>query len=123
MPGARTMTRWLRPPDLSRARAAFDPLAELAPYKLSRELGLAIWDRVRSELTDSAGRLTPTRLVGACTSLPRMRLYSDVGRVTRVGVELEGVALGAPDPLSPRVPGRETLVAVEAMLDPPGAMQ
>jgi hypothetical protein len=53
------MTRWMHPHELERQRArdAFDPVVEGARYRLSPELSLAIWDRVRRDATDSTGRL------------------------------------------------------------------
>src|SRR5438046_10193076 len=52
------MTRWLHPPEIDRAREPdrFDPVAEGSRLGLLPELSLAIWDRVRADATDSAGR-------------------------------------------------------------------
>jgi len=103
------------------AHDPFDPLTEGARYGLSRERLLAIWERVCADATDRAGRRDmgqarrqfhqlATRLAGRDG-----RLRSDVGRLTRVEVELEGAApLVSVDELTIRTPGRETLVAAEA---------
>jgi hypothetical protein len=37
-------------------RDRFDPVVEAARYGLSRELSLAIWERVCADATDSTGR-------------------------------------------------------------------
>lgn len=118
------MTRWMHPPERLRARERdqFDPLVEGERYHLSRELSFAIWERVCADATDSAGRCNEGQArerfhelaahIAACGG----RLSPDVGRMTRVGVELDGAILvvSGADELRPRTPGRETLVAAEA---------
>ena len=118
------MTRWMRPPELDRERKRdrFDPVVEGARHALGRELSLAIWGRVSADATDSAGRRDMGQArqrfheFAARIAARGGRLRPDVGRVTRVGVELNGDSLGPwnADELRPRIPGRETLVAVEA---------
>jgi aminopeptidase N len=118
------MTRWMHPPELDRERKRdhFDPVVEGARHALARELSLAIWDRVCADATDSAGRRDMEQAqqrfheLAARIAARGGRLRPDVGRVTRVGVELNGDSRGPwnTDELRPRVPGRETLFAVEA---------
>jgi hypothetical protein len=47
----------MHPPELERQRefAQFDPVVEGARLGLSRELSLAIWERVSADATDGAG--------------------------------------------------------------------
>lgn len=118
------MTRWMHPPELLRARKReqLDPVVEGRRYGLPRDLALAIWERVCADATDSAGRRDEGRArqqfheLAACIAARGGRLSPDVGRMTRVGVELDDaipVASGTHE-LRSRTPGRETLVAVEA---------
>ena len=53
------MTRWLHPPELEpqRKQAEFDPVVEGARFGLSRELSLALWERVCADATDDFERL------------------------------------------------------------------
>jgi hypothetical protein len=118
------MKRVFHPPRLgrNREREQFDPVNEGDRYGLSRELLLAIWTRVRVDASDIPGRHDEGQLrqrfhdlaarIAACDG----RSLSEVGRITRVGVELDGatVPVSWVDKLRPRTPGRETLVAVEA---------
>jgi len=118
------MTRWLHPPELERQRERdqFDPVVEGARHGLTRELSLAIWKRVCADATDGFGRRDTEQAerrfhgIAARIAARGGRLRPDVGRFTRVGVELEGTPLRAwgVDELAPRTPGRETLVAAEA---------
>jgi hypothetical protein len=118
------MTRWMHPPELDheRKRDHFDPVVEGARHALARELSLAIWDRVCADATDRAGRRDMEQAqqrfheLAARIAARGGRLRPDVGRVTRVGVEINGDSRGPwnADELRPRVPGRETLFAVEA---------
>jgi hypothetical protein len=130
------MTRWMHPPQLERQRERnrFDPVVEGARYALSREVSLAIWKRVSEDATDSAGRRDMEQAqqrfhkLAARIAARGGRPRPDVGKVTRVGVEIDGDSLdvwGA-DELRPRTPGRKTLVAVEAqrwarMSEPPAS--
>jgi len=117
------MTRWMRPHELERdqRRDGFDPVVEGARYQLSRELSLALWKRVCTAATDGAGRCDTEQAaqrfhaIAARIAARGGRLRPDVGRLTRVGVELDGGSLNAwfDEELGPRVPGRETLVAAE----------
>jgi hypothetical protein len=117
------MTRWMHPPELERPRQQdqFDPLLEGDRYDLSRELALAIWKRVCADAADSSGRRDEEqarqRFHGLAARIAARggRLRPDPGRVTRVGVEISGDSPGTwiADELRARVPGRETLVAVE----------
>jgi len=114
----------MHPPELERQRERdlFDPGIEGARHGLARELSLAIWERVCADATDGAGRCDTEQArrrfheIAARIAARGGRLRPDVGRVTRVGVEIGGESLGvwgAKD-LAVRTPGRETLVAVEA---------
>src|SRR5215510_7295396 len=117
-------TRWMHPRELEnqRQRDRFDPVVEGHHYGLSRELSLAIWERVRADATDHEGRCDPQQAerrfheFAARIAARGGRLQPDVGRLTRVGTEITGVPAGAwaADELAPRIPGRETLFAVEA---------
>src|SRR3954470_9382098 len=115
----------MHPPEIERPRGGgpFDPIAEAARYPLlSRELVLEIWERVAAEATDSAGRLDADRAQGrfhevaASLAARGGRLQPDVGRRTRVEVELDGASVAAwPRDLQVRrSPGREKLFAAEA---------
>ena len=118
------MTRMFHPPELerSRERDRFDPIHEGERHGLSRELSLAIWKRVSSDATDTFGRRNEERArerfheLAARIAARGGRRRPDPGRLTRVGVEISGEAMGtwAADELMPRVPGRQTLAAVEA---------
>lgn len=110
------MTRWIHPPELERQRelAQFDPVVEGARLGLSRELSLAIWERVCADETDSKGRRDTEqaeqrfREIAARIAASGGRLQSDVGRLTRVQTESTGGPRGAwaVDELTPRMPGR-----------------
>src|SRR5688500_2955062 len=114
------MTRWMRPPDLERRhrRDEFDPITEGARYRLSRQLSLALWERVCAEATDGAGRRDTRQAVQRFHAIAARfaacggRLRPDVGKLTRVGVELDGDSARAwfDEEFGPRTPGRETLV-------------
>ncbi|TMQ14194.1 MAG: DUF4157 domain-containing protein [Deltaproteobacteria bacterium] len=116
------MTRWMYPPEIERERerARFDPIVEGARHRLSRELSLAIWDRVRADATDAAGRCD-TELAGrrfhelaARIAVRGGRLRPDIGRATRVGVEAGDDWLASwTTELRLSAPGRDTLVASE----------
>jgi len=112
------------PPELrrSRERNQFDPIREGERYGLSRELSLAIWKRVSEDATDTFGRRNEEQArekfyeLAVRIAARGGRLRPDPGRFTRVGVELSGEPMGTwvADQLMPRVPGRQTLAAVEA---------
>jgi len=123
------MTRWTPPPERELDRRVvqdpFDPLVEGARHGLTRELSLAIWERVRGDGagdveghndrdTDEARRRFHE--VASRVASRGGRLRTDVGKLTRVGVELGGEGAGGPgaDALAVGAPGRETLVAGEA---------
>ncbi len=118
------MTRMFRPPELEYLyqRGRFNPIREGERYGLSRELSLAIWKRVSEDATDTFGRRSEDQArerfhdLAARISARGGRLRPDPGRLTRVGVEMSGEPMGtwAADELMPRVPGRQTLAAVEA---------
>lgn len=118
------MTRWMHPPELERQRERdqFDPVVEGDRYGLSRDLSLAIWERVCADATDGFGRRDTKQAeqrfheIAARIAARGGRLRPDVGRLTRVATELDGTLFGAwsVDELAPRTPGRETLVAAEA---------
>jgi uncharacterized protein DUF4157 len=118
------MARWMYPPELQRPRERdrFDPLVEGARYCLPCELSLAIWERVCADATDSAGRRDEAQARQQFQKLATRiaarggRLRPDVGKFTRVGVEINGDSLGAwsVNELKSRTPGRETLVIAEA---------
>ncbi len=104
----------------------FDPIAEGGRYRLPRELSLALWEGVRAEVRDTAGQVDVDHSrrrfqeVAARIAAHGGRLRPDIGRVTRVEAEIQGMSLDAwsVDDLTPRVPGRRTLVSTEA--DEPG---
>jgi len=118
------MTRWLHPPEREPAspQERFDPVVEGARHGLSSELSLALWQRARAEPPDSAGRWEVERTrrrfheLAARVAARGARTSSTVGKVTLVGVEIDGVSPGTlnTDELTSRAPGRDTLVAVEA---------
>jgi hypothetical protein len=89
---------------------------------LSRELSLAIWERVGADATDSRGRSDTEQAerrfhdLAARIQARGGRLRPDVGRLTRVQTEILGVPRGAwpIDELALRAPGRTTLVIAEA---------
>jgi Domain of unknown function (DUF4157)/Bacterial SH3 domain len=121
---ANKMKRMFYPPELdySRQRDSFDPIREGERYGLLPELSLAIWKRVSEDATDSFGRRNEGQvrerfceLATRITARGR-RLQPDPGRLTRVATEIDGEWPGtwATDELMPRVPGRQTLAAVEA---------
>jgi hypothetical protein len=97
------MTRWMHPPELARApeRDHFDPVVEGARYRLSRELSLALWERVCADPTDSEGRLDTDQAKRQFHELAARivarggRLRPDVGRLTRVQTEVVDVPRGA----------------------------
>jgi hypothetical protein len=125
------VTRWIRPPELERQRArdVFDPVAEGARYRLSPEVSIAIWDRTRGAATDAMGQLDlpHARLqfhqLASSVAARGGRLRPDVGRQTRVGVELGGDSLDRwrLDETASRTPGRGTLVMAEARRWEPSA--
>src|SRR3954464_12500947 len=116
--------RWMHRSELRRPgqRTQFDPVAEGARHALSHERSLAIWVWACADATDGAGRRDEARArrrfheLSACLGAHGGRIAPDGGRITRVGPEIDGEWPGAwaSDELMPRVPGRETLVAVEA---------
>jgi hypothetical protein len=116
--------RWIRGAERAgdRDRDAFDPAIEGGRYRLARELSLTLWDRICVAATDAAGRLDveqARRRFHALAARIATRgglLEPGAGRLTRVGVEIDGDARGAGDliDLAPRVPGRETRVMAEA---------
>ena len=116
--------RRLYPPELDpqEQRGRFDPETEGRRYGLSRELSLAIWKRTHAEATDGFGRCDVNEArrrfheLAARLAARGAMLRPAVGRMTRVGTEILGEPFddrGARQ-LAPRVPGRETLVAIEA---------
>lgn len=118
------MTHMFRPPELERSHQhdRFDPIREGMRYGLSRELSLAIFERVSVDATDIFGRRNEEQAwerfhqLAARIAARNGRLRPDPGRLTRVGIEINGEwpDSWAADELMPRVPGRQTLVAVEA---------
>lgn len=118
------MTRWMHPPEIDRERKQeqFDPVVEGDRYGLPHDLSLAIWKRVCADATDREGRCDIAQAERRFHEIARLiaarggRLRPDVGRLTRVATEITGVPVGAwgANELAPRVPGRETMVAVEA---------
>ncbi|HEY0475928.1 MAG TPA: hypothetical protein VGD37_00305, partial [Kofleriaceae bacterium] len=122
------MTRWMHPPEIARDRepGRFDPSVEGARHGLSRELSAALWQRVRAEATDGAGRcdtaVAQRRFHELAVRLAARggRLRPDVGRTTRVAAETAGISGTGDDSLASwttelrlRAPGRDTLVASE----------
>ncbi|HEX3758750.1 MAG TPA: DUF4157 domain-containing protein [Kofleriaceae bacterium] len=91
-------------------------------HRLPPEVLLAIWDRTRAGATDSAGRCDDQAARQQFHELAIRiaarggRLAPDPGRISRVSVELGGDSPRPPiaEVLQRRVPGRDTLVLVEA---------
>jgi hypothetical protein len=118
------MRRWIRGPDLDRepGRELFDPVVEGARYDLSRELSLVIWERTYADATDGDGQADADQArqrfhdIAARIAARGGRTRPEAGKMTRVGIEIEGGALGASgvDELAIHTPGRETLVTAEA---------
>jgi len=125
------MTRWMQPPLLERQGAhwPFDPVVEGTRYRLPPDLLLAIWERVRADETDSAGRHSEEaarrRFHELAVRIAARGPRSEIAKRTRVGVELFGDAPAERDLdlLEPRVPGRDTLVLVEALRTAAGEPQ
>jgi hypothetical protein len=119
------VSRFFRGDDFEAARARaqeFDPVKEGEKYRLSPAVSLAIWNHALRESTDARGELDEPRARNSFHDLAARivarggRLVPEVGKLTRVGVELVGdvsheVEHGG---LAPRVPGRTTLVIAEA---------
>jgi putative RNase toxin 3 of polymorphic toxin system/uncharacterized protein DUF4157 len=124
------MTRWIHPPEIERQRLAdpFDPIVEGDRHGLPRARAIALWDRVCADATDGAGRrdLAGARrrfhelAPGLAADGPRR---PEVGKATRVGVELDGVpppAIAGVHERAIPTPGRATQVAVAARQRAPG---
>jgi len=115
---------WLRGDDPAHRRSSdrFDPVAEGHKQGLPHDLSLALWKQACREATDSAGQLNAAHAKRAFYDLVARwvaqggRVQPDVGRWTRVGIEIDPTQSSAPQPslLAPRIPGRDTRVAVEA---------
>jgi nucleoid-associated protein YgaU len=116
------MTHWIHPPQRGQASTAepFDPVVEGAKHGLPGELAIAIWQRVCADATDVTRRCDVTeaqrRFHELAARMATRGLRRDVGRITRVGVELNGdwPRATAADELAIRAPGRDILVAAEA---------
>jgi hypothetical protein len=118
------MTHWMHPPrgERSRERDRFDPIAEGARYQLPPEVLQAIWDQACTAATDQAGHRNEPQArrqfheLAARRAERGKRSRPEVGKLTRAGTELDGHGHGATiiDELTPPVPGRTTLVDVEA---------
>lgn len=118
------MTHLRYPPELERHRARhpFNSTIEGARYGLAREVSIAIWERVCAEATDatSAADLKQAQRrfheIAAQLAARGGQLSPDVGKLTRVGVELDGDSRAVPGTaqLGLSVPGRKTLVTAEA---------
>lgn len=136
--------RWFRGADRDRDpnQNRFDPIVEGARCGLSRELSLALWERMRVEEADASGRgdieLTQQRFHECAARLAAHGgwLFPEVGRLTRTSVEIDRTVADtwhAHQPSPPRpdrdglltirarigekrphVPGRETLVTLES---------
>jgi hypothetical protein len=114
----------MHPPELERPREvdSFDPVTAGTRYQLSRARSLAIWEQVRAEATGSTSRCDEVRAqqrfheLAASTHARSENSVPDVGRRTRVGVELDAEAVDAwrEADRSARVPGRTNLVVAEA---------
>jgi hypothetical protein len=108
--------------DDARHATTFDPVVEGARHGLSRELSRELWKLVREESATTPEQADLERAkprfheLAAQLAARGAKLRPDVGRLTRVAVELDGVptARAALDALRPHVPGRETQVIVEA---------
>ena len=102
------MTRWMHPPERNRGhkRTRFDPVIEGERYRLSRELLVAIWERVVAAATDAAGHCDVDQAqrrfheLAARRASRGGRLRPDVGRVTRVAAEAGATRLARGSPMS-----------------------
>lgn len=119
------MTRWFHGDDFARARARakeFDPITEGDWYRLAPEMSWAIWKHVRGEATDDDGKRDEPGArkrfheVAALVAAQTDQLHPGPGKGTLV----EGqVPLAAGAGLLGPIPGRRTLVEVEALgIDP-----
>lgn len=108
--------------DGARHAIAFDPVVEGARHGLSCELSRELWKLIREESATTPEQADLERAkprfheLAAQFAARGAKLWPDVGRLTRVAVELDGgpTARTALDALRPHVPGRETRVIVEA---------
>ncbi|HEX3757894.1 MAG TPA: DUF4157 domain-containing protein [Kofleriaceae bacterium] len=117
------MTPAMRPPDLDRRRELdrFDPAVAGARHGLSREVSLEIWERVSAETADGAGRRDDDlarrrfRELAEHVAAHGGRLRPDVGRVTRVAIEIDRSSLAGWGiaPWNPGTLGRETDVTID----------
>src|ERR1041384_7458786 len=115
--------RWVRGAGRDHDRDhAFDPVVAGDRYGLDRALSLAIWERVRIDATDAAGRCDTEQAkqrfheLAARIAARGGRLLPEVGKRTRAGADSAGIApeVWGTHELSPRTPGRETRVTAEA---------
>src|SRR5262245_21527823 len=88
------MTRWREPPQAAHEHKddRFDPVLEGARHGLSRDLALEIWARIRAVRTGVEPEADDVRRfheVAALVAARGGRLRPDVGRITRVDVELD----------------------------------
>ena len=117
------MTQLLYPPERKPTGTAdpFDPVIEGARHRLPQELALAIWERACADAIDGAGVRDPALArrrfhdLAARIAARGGRLRPEVGKLTRVGETMgDGAARGLLDELTPRQPGRDTLVLAAA---------
>lgn len=112
------MTRWQHPPEREpgRGRDPFDPIVEGRRYGLSGASSLAIWERACADVADRAGPRDVEQARQRFHALAaRAAAPAEVGKATRVGVELEGDLPATPrgNASAGQVPGRTTRVAVD----------
>jgi hypothetical protein len=116
------MTRLFYPPERGTPvnRPAFDPVSEGAHYQLSREASLAVWKRACSDVVMRFGWEDPVEAAQRFHQLSVLlskhggRLITDVGRTTRIAVELGGEKLDTVHTaLARHTPGRSSLAQVE----------
>lgn len=113
------MERLMHPPGLgdSCAPGRFDPIVEGERLGLSPALSRMVWDRVRSEAGREGGHLPAAQIQrrfrerAARIAAHGGRVRPDVGKMTRVGVELYGESPRVADLAAEEIPtpGRETL--------------
>ncbi len=116
------MARWMYPPEVAHpgTRDPVDLVVDWARHGLSRELSLAIWRQACADATDGAGRRDIVQArqrfheLAGWIAAHGGRHELDVGRVTRVGLEIDGDSLIPGVGFGLPTPGKQTLVADDA---------
>jgi hypothetical protein len=118
------MTRWMRPADVDRSDGPdrFDPVIECARCGLTRELAVALWERLCADSVSRNGRHDEEDVRQTFRALAAQITkhggLPEPGKATRVGLETD-----RPSPATwnisarrPGTPGKETLATVDAQL-------